>query len=247
MLSNARPGQVTQAVPTSRGQCNEGLTGLAYATGTATPITWFAALTTAKTSSFAGYGDWRVPNTQALESLVDVTCGFPAINETIFSGSKPAETWTSTTVRLFRDHASFVYFTGDGSSYSRKADTGVVRLVRGRGVFDLLASTVMPTYAPDVIGDNAVSAGKDGVLLLRYLLGFRGDALIAGSLSGLGRADAQAVEDFIGTGAQFDVFGRPTANANATAMQDGLVSTRLMLGVADAVLLTGISVPSDAT
>ena len=208
-------------------------------------MTWFAALTTAKTSSFAGYGDWRVPNRQELESLVDVTCGFPAINETIFPGTKPAETWTSTTVRLFRDHASFVYFSGGGSSYLRKADTGVVRLVRGGGVFDLLALTVMPTCALGVSGNNAVSAGKDGVLLLRYLLGFRGDAMIAGSLLGPGRADAQAVEDFIGTGAQFDVFGRPTANA--TAMQDGLVLTRLMLGVPDAVLLTGISVPSDAT
>ena len=123
--------------------------------------------------------------------------------------------------------------------------SGVVRLVRGGGAFDLLASTVMPRCALDVSGGNAVSAGRDGVLLLRYLLGVRGDALIAGGLLGPGRADAQAVEDFIGTGAQFDVFGRPTANA--TAMQDGLVLTRLMLGVPDAVLLTGISVPSDAT
>ncbi len=106
-------------------RCNEGLTGLACATGTATFITWFAALTTAKTSSFAGYGDWRVPNKQELESLVDATCGFPAINETIFPGTKPAETWISTTVRLFRDNAHFVYFRGGGSSRLSKADAEV--------------------------------------------------------------------------------------------------------------------------
>lgn len=226
-------------------QCSEGLSGEACATGAASFMTWSAALNTAKASAFAGYTDWRLPNRQELESLVDVTCGFPTINETIFPGTRNAETWTSTTVRLYRTQAWFVNFSGGDSSRLDKTRNGVVRLVRGGGSFDSLASTVVPACSLTVSGDTGVTAGKDGVLLLRYLLGFRGDALIAGGLLGPGRADAQAVENFIGTGAQYDVFGRATAGA--TAMQDALVLLRLMLGLPDAALLTGISLPADAT
>jgi len=96
----------------------------------------------------------------------------------------------------------------------------------------------------DINGDSAVTADKDGVLLTRYLLGFRGAALIANVPLGPARADAAAVEAFIGSGAQYDVFGRPSAGA--TAMQDSAVLLRLMLGVPDVGLLGGIAVPAGA-
>ena len=93
-------------------------------------------------------------------------------------------------------------------------------------------------------GDGLVTFDKDGVLIGRYLQGFRGPGLVADVPLGPGRADAQAVEAFIGTGRQFDVFGRPVAAPTAT--QDGLVLIRLMLGVPDASLLGGITLPSGA-
>jgi len=97
----------------------------------------------------------------------------------------------------------------------------------------------------DINGDGAVTPEKDAMLLARYLLGLRGNGLIANIPLGISRPDAAAVESYIGTGAQFDVFGRPVAAS--TAMQDGIVLFRLMLGVPDAALLGGIAVPAGAT
>lgn len=95
----------------------------------------------------------------------------------------------------------------------------------------------------DVDGDGAMTVARDGALLLRYLMGFRGDALTAG----LGVTDAnaaQAIADYVGSAVQFDVFGRSSSTPLATT--DGLVLLRLMLGMADDVLMNGIAVPSGA-
>jgi hypothetical protein len=96
----------------------------------------------------------------------------------------------------------------------------------------------------DINGDSALTADKDAVLLSRYLLGFRGAGLIANVPLGAGRPDAAAVEAFIGGATQFDVFGRPVPAA--TVFEDSLVLTRLMLGLPDAALFTGIAVPAGA-
>jgi uncharacterized delta-60 repeat protein len=96
----------------------------------------------------------------------------------------------------------------------------------------------------DINGDSGINADKDGVLLSRYLLGFRGASLIANVPLGAGRADAQAVEVFISSGSQYDVFGRTVLAP--TAHLDSLVLIRLMLAVPDASLLGGLTVPSGA-
>ncbi len=95
----------------------------------------------------------------------------------------------------------------------------------------------------DVDGDGAMTVERDGALLLRYLMGFRGDGLTAG----LGISDAnaaQAIADYAGSAVQFDVFGRSSSAPLATA--DGLVLLRLMLGMPDDALLSGVTVPSGA-
>ena len=92
-------------------------------------------------------------------------------------------------------------------------------------------------------GDGATTLARDGVLLLRYLMGFRDEALTAG----LGITDAnaaQAIADYVGTAAQYDVFGRSPGTPLATV--DGLVLLRLMTGVADDALLNGVAPPSGA-
>ncbi len=96
----------------------------------------------------------------------------------------------------------------------------------------------------DFNGDGLVTAGKDGVILNRYLLGFRGAALIAGIPLGANRANAQEVEDFVGSAMKYDAFGRPTLATNP--LQDGVVLTRLMLGLPDAALLNGVTIPVTA-
>jgi len=95
----------------------------------------------------------------------------------------------------------------------------------------------------DIDGDGSVTVARDGTLLLRYLMGFRGTALT----DGLGIADAnaaQAIADYVGSAVQFDVFGRASAAPSATV--DGLTLLRLMLGMSDDVLLNGIAAPSGA-
>lgn len=122
---------------------------------------------------------------------------------------------------------------------TRTVEVSVGGLVR---TFDV---KTMLTCGLDIDGDTNISAAKDGVLLNRYLLGYRGDALVTGlNLSG-SHSTAQAIMDFIGTGAKYDVFGRSAGSPLATT--DGLVLTRLMLGIPDSALLSGVTVPQSAS
>lgn len=98
--------------------------------------------------------------------------------------------------------------------------------------------------ALDIDGDNHVDPVIDGVLLTRYLLGFRGNALTDGLTISGPRKTANLLNAFFGSAAQFDVVGRATPAP--TAMVDGLLMTRLMLGFDDTALLSGISLPADA-
>ena len=223
-------------------QCNEGLSGPGCAAGTATKPHWDTALIATRNSNFAGYSDWRLPNKQELESLVDDTCSSPAINDTVFPNTTSTETWTSTTQYLGATAAWTVDFSiGINGSAAKYGSTYVaVRQVRGGQAFDGVRLCDL-----DVNGDASVTAGNDGVLLLRFMLGTRGVALVAGVPLSVARPDATAVEAFIGSSAQYDVFGQPSAPANA--MQDGLVLLRLMYGVPDTVLLNQIAPPVGAT
>jgi hypothetical protein len=95
----------------------------------------------------------------------------------------------------------------------------------------------------DMDGDGAMTVARDGALLLRYLMGFRGAALT----DGLGVANvnvAQEIADYVGSAVQFDVFGRN--NPVPLATTDGLLLLRLMLGMPDADLLNGIGAPVGA-
>ena len=415
-------GTVTQA---STGlmwkQCLEGLSGSICATGTAASQGWSAALLAARNSSFAGYSDWRLPNKQELESLVDDTCYSPAINDAVFPNSNTVQAWTwSSTTQPESSASAWVVNFYAGATYTYdKTDTGNnVRIVRGGQAFDMLSTdttppdttitsgpvtgsqtnamvfftgtdnvavvgfeckldaapfgvctspisltglslgshtfqvrakdaagnldptpasvtwTVVDGIAPDttitsgapadstattatisftgsddvsptvafecrldkstyvacsspqnltnlslglhtfevrakdaagnvdltpasvtwrvtwtcplldIDGAGGPTAEVDAIIIMRYLLGVRGDALVSG-LTPLGpRNTGILIEGYIlnTVGTQFDVFGRP--NAAPTATNDGLVLTRLMQGLGDAVLLSGIAVPS---
>lgn len=222
-------------------QCNEGLSGAACNIGTATKPVWGAALTSAKNSTFAGYDDWRLPNKQELESLIDDTCYLSSINDTVFPGTVGTESWTSTTQYLGAAGAWTVNFQIGTNSGANKSDASyvAVRHVRGGQAFDGVRLCDL-----DVNGDGAVTAASDGVLLLRFMLGMRGAALVFGVPLSAARPDAMAVETFIGSTAQYDVFGQPSAPANA--MQDGLVLLRLMSAVPDTALLNAIALPAGA-
>lgn len=227
-------------------QCSEGLAGAGCSAGSATTATWSAGLTVAATSTFAGYSDWRLPSKQELESIVEFTCHSPSINDTVFVNAVFADaTWTSTTASDPDASTAWTINFQNGTSFGRrvfKSSNLYLRLVRAGNDFDALAARACDL---DINADGAVNAANDGVLLLRYLLGFRGAALIDGVPIGVIRGGAAGVESFIGTATKYDVFGRVAPVV--TALADGLVLVRLMNGVPDAGLLNGVPLPTGAT
>ena len=95
----------------------------------------------------------------------------------------------------------------------------------------------------DVTGKGGTFDDKDDVQIARFILGFRGNALTNG-LSPLGgyRKLGSQVQAFVTPGTMFDVFARP--NPGLPDSRDALVIHRLMSGVSDAGLFTGLTPPA---
>jgi hypothetical protein len=96
----------------------------------------------------------------------------------------------------------------------------------------------------DANGDGRVAADADALLISRRLFGYVGGALINNVPLGASRPNLTAVESYFADTAQFDVFGRPVPNPNG--LTDGLVLLRLMRGVPDQSLLSGITIPANS-
>jgi hypothetical protein len=109
------------------------------------------------------------------------------------------------------------------------------------GIVKLPAATACTL---DIDGDGQSSAGLDGVLLLRYQLGVRGDGLINGLALAGPRKSGSAVEEYLAGVAGTSPFG--ISNHMATAPLDGLVLTRLMKQIPDSALLSGVTPPVEA-
>jgi glucose/arabinose dehydrogenase len=102
----------------------------------------------------------------------------------------------------------------------------------------LVANYTAGAFVPNLDIDNngALDAATDGVLLMRYLLGFRDAALISGGAVGVGaeRATAANIATYISAVvANFDVDG--VGGTNATT--DGVLAMRYLLGLTDAALI----------
>ena len=99
----------------------------------ASHFNWQNALKTADGFSFAGFNDWRLPNKNELESIVEERCHSPAINSSIFPF--PSSTyldwyWSSSPYSSEPGNAWGVHF-GPGSVYQDIVNAGGrVRLVR---------------------------------------------------------------------------------------------------------------------
>jgi len=86
-------------------------------------MNWEDALAYAENSSYAGYSDWRLPNVKELQSIVDYSGVFPALDTTMFTISGIVNEagnadypyfWTSTsagsvTLKYFADYVAFGY------------------------------------------------------------------------------------------------------------------------------------------
>jgi hypothetical protein len=116
-------------------KCSQGQSGAACATGTASTITWSAALSTAVTANntgYKGYIDWRLPNKNELETLVDISVATdPAINLTAFPATPASSVyWSSTTYTPSPAIAWVVNFVGGDTVANGKSSNYSVRLVR---------------------------------------------------------------------------------------------------------------------
>jgi hypothetical protein len=112
--------------------CVEGVSGPGCKTGTSPYLGWADALAQAATSTYAGYKDWRLPNTKELESLVEGKCSFPAINLAVFPNTPWDWHWSSTPDATNAGYTWVVHFDyGYTGSDNRLGNFGTVRLVRG--------------------------------------------------------------------------------------------------------------------
>ena len=237
-------------------QCNEGKSGAACATGAASFMTWANALTAARASNFAGYTDWRLPNKQELESLVDDKCYSPAINDTVFPGTVADWTWTSTTLAGGPAGTWIVEFFTGFTALRFKSSGNAVRLVRGGQSFDTLAAVACNL---DMDGDTRLAATKEWLVLLRASLGLTGAATTAGT--GITEAEWATARPLINAncGTKFPPVGAVSVTAVCnldmdgdtllTASKEWLVLMRASLGFTGAATTagTGISAAQWAT
>jgi len=232
-------------------QCNVGLAGnacgSAASVGAATGFSWTQALLAAQSSTVGGYLDWRLADIKELQTVIELNCFAYAINQTVFPGTvtTTGRIWSSTTLATNAQNAWFVDFIDGTVDAVIKGSGYPIRLVRGGYSFD----SQIPILNID--NSNAATqykAGSDGVLLLRYLLGFRGSALSTGALGTAGaqplRTDAQIEAHITTYMSRFDVDG----DGQVYAKTDGLMIVRRLLGLSGTALTAGAkqSARSDA-
>ncbi|WP_460509951.1 Lcl C-terminal domain-containing protein [Hydrogenophaga soli] len=130
-------------------QCVQGVysSGSLCDSGRAMEVTWEGALalvTARNQDNHLGHNDWRLPNKNELESIVNLGNGSPAIDTTAFPNTPWSYTWTSTSYAPDSlQHAWVVYFGGGAPNAIPKSSAYPVRLVRGgraMATFDTLAS-----------------------------------------------------------------------------------------------------------
>ena len=107
-------------------------TGLMWQQATAPQTyTWEEALAYCEDLELAEYSDWRLPNRNELQTLVDYDDYDPAINTVFFADTVKAHYWSSTTSAGRTDHAWDVDFHSGYGNFFSKSDKSYVRAVRG--------------------------------------------------------------------------------------------------------------------
>ena len=147
---NAAAGIVTHALTgLTWKQCTEGLSGPTCAGGSATGMTWSAALSLAANDVSQG-GGWRLPNKKELESIVE-TCGHnPPINQTAFPATLAAGYWSASSYVPNPAGAWGVNFSDGDSDADSKSYNYTVRLVRGGqslDTFDAQADSIPSAFS----------------------------------------------------------------------------------------------------
>ncbi|MEQ1847170.1 MAG: hypothetical protein ABL983_16495, partial [Nitrospira sp.] len=101
-----------------------------------------------------------------------------------------------------------------------------------------IAKIVDNDFVLDVDGNGRADALTDGIVIIRHLFGFTGNALINGVVDPSGaRSTAQLVEEFLAQiSDRLDVDG----NGQADALTDGIVIIRYLFGFTGDALINGV-------
>jgi hypothetical protein len=99
--------------------------------GAAATYEWGEALKAANGFRFAGFSDWRLPNKNELESLIEEACSSPAVNAAVFPDTPSSYFWSSSPYAASANGAWSVDFGFGAVNASVKTGKLHVRLVRG--------------------------------------------------------------------------------------------------------------------
>jgi len=127
------PGFVSAASYIDNGDqtVTDQVTGLMWDQRDTTTKTWEAGLAYCEAMTHGSKTDWRLPNRNELESLVDETkTSSPTINTTFFPDTVSGSYWTSTSYALGTTSAWGVNFNSGGVSFFKKTFNYYVRCVR---------------------------------------------------------------------------------------------------------------------
>jgi hypothetical protein len=107
--------------------------GLMWQRSGKTFLTWGRAVKYCRDLELAGFGDWRLPQSAELMTLVDTGKKNPSLSTTYFPDTKPSGFWTATTgSKLKFEGAWYVNFYAGTEHYGVKTYEHYVRCVRGR-------------------------------------------------------------------------------------------------------------------
>jgi hypothetical protein len=98
--------------------------------GEAESMTWSNAVTMANQLNYLTFNDWRLPNKNELNSIIETSCTQPSINLNIFPGTISNKYWSSSPYDDESKHIWIVDFKNGSIFPSSATNTATVRLVR---------------------------------------------------------------------------------------------------------------------
>ena len=121
--------------------------------------TWEEALSYCENLKLAGYNDWRLPNRNELQSIVDYSQHDPSIDTIFFPNTISSLYWSSTTYAYGPSYAWGISF-GHGGMYGlTKSYNLYVRAVRSGqcGSFDTSTTTIeeLPCSSEQIYGEHS--------------------------------------------------------------------------------------------
>ena len=156
-------------------------TGLIWQQETTDNMTWEDALTYCENLSLAGHDEWRLPNRNEMQTLLDYVSVYPAIDTTIFPDTISSIYWSSTTNA---NNTSYAWHSSFGSGFlgiSLKSNMNYyVRAVTETSIY-IITSSAGAGGSISPSGDVTVRQGVDQIFDITANSGYHvSDVLVDG-------------------------------------------------------------------